>query len=191
MLLAAASVVLLLVGTGWWAVRANQRSEMIELLQKFAPIGKPPLEIQFPATLSGSAETRLLLAPGAEADFWMVRGSSSGGPLEVRVTRNGQRYFSAVGNRIVAGFGAGTRSITGIDEITDTPPTRRVKFRYVWAEVHPALIFLGDGSPVTGKEYAGDAMLVRVGENWTLAHWTTPEFDAAQKQFQSLTSAAR
>ncbi|MSO19641.1 MAG: hypothetical protein EXQ56_04140 [Acidobacteria bacterium] len=164
---------------------------MIELLQKFTPLAKPPLEIQFPANLSSSEEIRALLTPGYDAGFWVVRGSHNGGQLEVRITRDGQRYFSTVGHRIVAGFGAGTRSITRIDTITDTPPTRRIEFRYVWIEIHPALAFLGTGTPMTGKEYAGDAMLVQTGDRWELAHWTTPEFDAAQKKFQALTSAAR
>lgn len=189
--LAAVATLLLTSAGAWWGVRSYQRSQVRELLNQFAPFRNPALEVQFPASVAASGAHRALLEQGQRAGFWIVRETNNGQSLETRITREGQRYFSTVGQRIVAGFSAGRRTVTEIDSLDGEFPSRRVRFRYVWTELHPALVILGGAAPETGKEYAGEALLFYENDDWKFLHWMAPEFEAAQNRFNALDSAIR
>lgn len=177
------TILALLVTGGWWLWRAHQWAEVRDILNRSAPIISPPMELQFSARRRDTPGNRELLQPGLAAGFWVIRASSRAGELEVLLTREGQRYFSVVGNSIVAGFHAGTRLVTDIDSIEKFDTTRKAVFRYTWTSLHPAAAVLGSDVPATGRLYTGEAMLVRSDDRWRLAHWSMPDFEQLLRKF--------
>jgi hypothetical protein len=190
----AAVVVAFLLGL--WAVRAYHQSQSRELLNEFAAFEHPPLEIMFPRVVVSSDTSKRILEPGVRAGAWMLReraGTSSSGPraLEVLLSDQGQKWFSVVGNVVIATFEAGTREVTRVSEIKETFPSRQVRFEYRWRELHPATAVLGVELPATGREYQGEAVFFYENNGWRLMHWSTPEFDQAVAQFKGLEATVR
>ena len=64
--------------------------------------------------------------------------------------------------------------------------TRKLTFRYVWTALHPAMAIFGEQIPEVGRKYLGEAILVRNGKVWTVAHWTTPELDSPLEKFKEI-----
>lgn len=173
------AVVLGLAALTWWAARTQQRSKMREILNSSAPITNPPMELQFPARQPDTPGRREALQPGVTSGYWVLRNTPASGQLEVLLTREGQKHFSTVGNTVVAGFHAGTRLVNSVDQITDTGTTRQLSFTYTWTSVQPGVAVLGSDTPALGRNYRGQALLVRSGDSWQLAHWSLPEFEFA------------
>ena len=166
------------------AILAHDRSAVQDVLNSSAPIISPPLELQFAARQPDNPDKRAVFMPGVAAGYWGIRSGAGSGGMEIILTREGQKLFTVVGSSIIAGFHAGTRHITKITKLEDTDTTREISFDYVWTSVQPATSVLGKRAPSTGQTYQGQAILVRSGESWQIAHWTMPELDDALKEFQ-------
>ena len=131
-----------------WAVGSYRRAQARETLNTFAPFQSPPLEIQFPRVVLDSVESRRTLAAGVQNGVWTLHERGSKPPtVEVRLTDQGQRWFSVVGTHVVATFKGGTREASEVFELTDTFPSRDIRYRYVWTALHPATIVLGSILP--------------------------------------------
>ena len=167
----------------WWIAQVHQRSQVRELLNKAGPIVSPPMELQFAARQPDSPDRLAVLAPGERAGYWIVRHNQPASEVDVLLTRTGQKYFSVVGKSVVATFHAGTRQITSVDGLKDSDTTREVSFTYIWTVVQPPTAVLGAATPSLGREYKGEAILVRSAGTWQLAHWSMPEFEEAISQF--------
>ena len=179
----------IVVGGGWWLMRKHEESAMRKVLQQEAPIVSPPVALQFPARVLDTEKAWRILTPGTSTGFWVIQKGRRGETriLQPLLTSQGQRYFSSVGGEIVSVFRAGTREIKQAEKISDAGSTRRLAFRYVWASIHPAMAIFGEEIPEVGREYRGEAILVRNAKGWSVAHWTTPELDSALEKFKGFT----
>ena len=172
-----------------WAVHSYRRAQARDTLNTFAAFQSPALEIQFPRIVLDNVESRETLAAGLQNGVWTLHERGSKPPsVELRLTDQGQRWFSVVGNQIVATFKAGRRQATEVVELMDTFPSRQIRFRYVWTELHPASVVLGENLPTVGHQYDGEAVLFYQNSHWRLMQWNTPEFDQAVAHFQGLES---
>jgi hypothetical protein len=88
----------------------------------------------------------------------------------------------------VATFKAGARRVTRVVGLGNIFPTRTVRFRFIWTELHPGTVALGTGLPVIGEEYEGEALFFYERDEWRILHWSTPEFEQAVSQFKTLQS---
>src|SRR5690349_21818669 len=88
----------ILIISGWWLMRKHEESSMREVLQEEATIVGPPIEIQLPARVSDTAETRSVLATGVSSGLWVIQKSRRGQSevLQLFLTAKGQKYFSSV-----------------------------------------------------------------------------------------------
>lgn len=178
------AIILSVAVAGWGAHRLLVRSEMRALLNRSAPIINPAMELQFSARRPDSPATLELFQAGQAAGLWTIHSPDRNGSAVILLTTDGRRHFSTVGNTIVAGFRAGTRLVRSVSRIRDSDTTREVSFRYEWTSLHPAVSVLGQRAPVAGETYEGEAILVRGADGWQIAHWTTPDFEAAVRQFE-------
>jgi hypothetical protein len=186
---AVGAAVLLITLLTFWAIRSHQRAEMRDALNAFAPFHSPPIELQFPRFVLEDDTSRRELFVGAREGIWKLHPVGGQRPAwEVRLTDQGMRWFSIVGNRVVGTFTAGTRQVTRVIALDDTFPSRHVRFRFVWTRLHPGVVALGSLKPVMGTEYQGEATLYHEGEEWRILHWTAYEFDRAVAQFNALPS---
>jgi hypothetical protein len=176
-----------LAGAVFWSVRSYRRAQSRELMNTFTPFQSPPLGLVFPRVVAASDASRQVLAAGVREGVWGVseRGGRSSS-LEVWLTVQGQKWFSVVGNQLVATFKSGSREVTDVLHLEQDFPGRRIRYRYVWREFHPGTSVLGDAMPEPGREYEGEALLLYEGDHWRVMHWTTPEFDQAVAQFKTL-----
>ncbi|MGH9783301.1 MAG: hypothetical protein ACRD88_03875 [Terriglobia bacterium] len=174
----------------FWIGRTLRHSEMRRLLNEQDAFHSPALGMMFPQVAPDTPAHRDLLAAGVRLQFWVVR-PRSGDPsrLEVRVTDTGRRYFSPVGNQILATFGAGRREVTRVLEVRGGDQTREVRFRYRWTEIHPGVRVLGDAAPEIGQEFEGTALASFENERWRIARWTTP-LEEAVARFRELGTPA-
>lgn len=180
---------LLIVLSGFWAVRSYQRAQARDALNAFAPFHSPPLEMLFPRFVIENQASRQALAAGGREGVWRLHPLGGSPPVwEVRLTDQGLRWFSVVGKQVVATFTVGRREVTRVVALKNTFPSRRVRFRFVWTELHRASVVLGAGKPEIGREFEGEALLYYGGEGWRILHWTAPEFDREVSQFNSLQS---
>lgn len=176
----------------FWAIRNHQRTEALNVLNGFSPFVSPPLELNFSAILADNESNRMALQMGGREGFWKIGPRSlREQTLEVRLTDQGQRLFSVVGNQLVATFKAGRRQVTRIDDLDGTFPSRHVRFHFTWNQLHPGNVVLGPSAPEIGKEYEGEALLYYEAERWRILHWSTPDFDLAVARFETLTPARR
>lgn len=183
--IAIVAAVALVAGLCLWAVRSYHRSQAREDLNAVAAFVNPALELSFPRIVRVNDEASRILEVGFRERIWTLH-QRGGNPasVEVRLTDRGRRWFSVVGNEIVATFKAGTREATRVLELEDIFPTRRVRFRYRWTGFHPATAVLGPESPRIGREYEGEALFLYENERWRLMHWTSPDLERALGQFQ-------
>ncbi len=183
---------LLLASLLFWAIRAHQRTEARDTLNAYEPFSNPPLELLFPASVADQPGASDLLEPGSRERIWAVRQRGGRVPsLEVRLTSDGRRWFSTVGNRIIATFKAGERSVTRILSLGGTFPSRQIGFEYSWSSLHPAMKIFGEDAPAPGETYEGEALLYYENDAWRVLHWSTPDFDHAVERFRSLAPARR
>ncbi|MBI3934409.1 MAG: hypothetical protein HY316_06925 [Acidobacteria bacterium] len=188
-LLAAA---VLLTAAVVWAAGSYHRAQARNGLNEFAPFANPALELMFPRLVIENEASRKILDAGIRDGMWTLHARGGTPPsLEVRLTNEGQRWFSGVGDQIVATFTAGTREATRIEELEDIFPSRRVRFRYRWTQYQSASAVLGAGLPEIGQEQEGEALFLYENGQWRPMHWTTPAFDEAVDQFKSLEPAPR
>lgn len=185
--LAALAALALLVGLILWGVRGYHRAQARSDLNRFAPFQNPAMDLIFPRLVRDSPESRAVLEAGVRQRLWTLhpRGGTAA-ELEIRLTNEGQRWFSIVGNQVIATFKAGARQATRVVELEDIFPTRRIRFRFRWTQLHPAVAVLGKQAPETGAEYEGEALFRHESGGWRLMHWSTPAFDDALRQFQEL-----
>jgi hypothetical protein len=168
-------------------MRSHDRAQARDALNGFPPFANPALELAFPRIARDTAASRSVLEAGVRRRFWTLhslRGTPSA--IEVQLTREGQRWYSVVGDRVVAAFKVGTREVTGILELREIFPTRQVRYRYRWTQFQSASEVLGEQRPKLGEEYEGEALLHYEDDQWRVMHWTTPDYDRAVGQFQIL-----
>jgi hypothetical protein len=186
------AVAALLAGFSVWAVRSYHRAQAREELNAFAPFSNPALDLTFPALVLENDTARKVLEPGVRQRIWTLHPRGGTPPsLEVRLTNEGQRWFSVVGDQIVATFKTGRREVTRILELDEIFPTRQVRYLYRWTELQPGSEVLGSALPEIGKEYEGEALFSYENGQWQAMHWTTPPYDQAVDQFRALQSASR
>ena len=186
---------LVVAGAAWWAVGSYRRGQARDGLNAFGAFQRPPLELLFPRLVMDTEASRKILEPGVEAGIWTLhqRGGNSRSAshsLEVRLTDQGQRWFSVVGNQVVATFAAGTREVTRVVELNEIFPSRQVRFLYRWRGFHPGSAVLGAELPEVGKQYEGQALFLYETDGWRVMHWTAPEFDHALARFKELEPAS-
>lgn len=181
----------LLAGLIVWGVRRYHRAQVREELNAFAPFANPALDLSFPAVVLENDISRKILEPGVRQRMWVLHTRGSAPPsAEVRLTNQGQRWFSVVGNQIIATFKVGRREVTrvlGLDEIF---PTRQAHYRYRWTQLESGSAVLGAAGPEIGREYEGEALFNYENGKWRAMHWTTPLYDKAVNQFKALQPAA-
>ena len=189
--IAIVATVVLVAGLSFWAVRSHHRSQALKDLNAFVAFRNPALELSFPRISRVNDGARKILEVGFREGIWTLhQGGGNPASVEVQLTDQGRRWFSVVGNEIVATFKAGTREATRVLELEDIFPSRRVRFRYRWIGFHPATAVLGAELPEIGREYESDALLLYENERWRLMHWTSPELERALGQFQALEPAS-
>ncbi len=187
---ALAAGVLVLVSGGWWAARSYRRAEVRAVLNAHAPFRTPPLELMLPRVLVEDSASRALLEPGVRQGLWVLQPPSvQRSAFEIRLTGQGQRLFSVVGDQIIATFTIGSREVTYLDDLEENFPSRRARFRYVWKALHSRIGLLG-APPEIGREYAGEAWLFYENNRWKVLRWTTPELDEVVARFRGLPSPA-
>ena len=180
----------LLAGLLVWAVRSYHRAQARDGLNEFAPFANPALDLTFPRIVLETEASRNLLEAGARQRIWTLHSRDGTPPsLEVRLTSEGQRWFSVVGNQIVATFKVGTRETTRVLELNEIFPTRQLRYRYRWTGFQPASAVLGEDLPELEKEYEGEALFHYEKDAWRVMHWTTPEYDRAVEKFKRLEPA--
>ena len=179
-------VAVLIAAVTFWSVRSYRRDQARDVLNHFSPFQSPPLELVFPRVVAASDTSRQVLAAGVREGVWGVSERGGGRALEVWLTTDGQKWFSVVGNQMVATFRAGSREVTDVTELEQTFPSRRIRFRYVWHDFHPGAAVLGAAMPEAGKQYEGEALFLYEGDQWRVMHWSTPEYDEALDQFKTL-----
>ncbi|MBI2819617.1 MAG: hypothetical protein HYX73_06535 [Acidobacteria bacterium] len=184
------TAVVLLAGLVLWAVRSYHRAQARDGLNEFAPFANPALDLTFPSIVLENDASREILEAGVRQRYWTLhpRGGATAS-LEVRLTNQGLRWFSVVGNQIIATFKVGTREATRVVELEDTFPSRSIRFRYHWNQLQPASEVLGPQVPELGKEYEGEALFLYENGKWRVMHWTTPVYDQAVEQFKTLKPA--
>jgi hypothetical protein len=182
----------LLTGLLLWAARSYQRAQALNLLNEFAPFANPALELAFPRLVLETEVSRSLLQPGVDRGFWTLHSRGGAPPAwEVRLTSEGQRWFSTVGTQIVATFKLGTREVTRVLELNEIYPTRKARYLYRWTGFQPASAVLGDGRPEEGKQYEGEALFHHENGQWRVMHWTAVDSDRVVEAFRGLQSAER
>ena len=182
--------VVLLAGLLVWAVRSYHRAQARDGLNEFAPFENPALALSFPSVVLANESARKLLEGGVRQRIWTLHPRGGTPPsLEVRLTNEGQRWFSVVGNQIVATFKTGTREATRVLELEEIFPTRQVRYHYQWKQLQFASGVLGEELPEIGKEYEGEALFHYENGQWRVMHWTTPLYDQAVNQFKALQPA--
>ena len=173
----------------WWSVRSHRRSQALEALNSFAPFASPPLDIQFPEVVAANDKNLALLQAGSRNGVWTLRNRNANA-VEVLLTNQGQRWFSAVERRVMATFKAGNRRATEVMALTEVFPTQQVRFRYHWSEFHPgSAAVLGQNLPSVSNEYEGEAVLSYENTGWRVMHWNTPDFDDAVARFKTVEPA--
>jgi hypothetical protein len=183
------AAVVVLAAVVWWGVRSHRRSEALDALNSFAPFVSPPLDIQFPEVVAATEKNMEVLQMGFRNGVWTLRKRNPSA-MEVLLTNQGQRWFSAVERRIIATFKAGNREATEVISLSETFPTRQIRFRYRWRQFHPgSAAVLGKDLPSLGNEYEGEAVMFYENNRWQLKHWNTPDFDDAMARFKSLEPA--
>jgi hypothetical protein len=174
----------------FWIGRTLRHSEMRRVLNEQAAFHSPALGIMFPQVAPDTPAHRDLLAAGERLRYWVVRPrAADASRLEVRVTDTGRRFFSPVGNQILATFGAGRREVTRVLEVRGGDQTREVRFLYRWTELHPGVAVLGQAAPEAGQEYEGKALASFENERWRIVNWTT-SLEEAVARFRELGSPA-
>src|SRR3990170_5696019 len=101
------SAVVLLAGLVLWAVRSYHRAQARDGLNEFAPFANPALDLTFPSIVLENDASREILEAGVRQRYWTLhpRGGATAS-LEVRLTNQGLRWFSVVGNQVIATFKA-------------------------------------------------------------------------------------
>jgi len=184
------SVAVLLAGLVFWAARSYHRAQVRDGLNEFAPFANPALDLAFPRVVLETEASRNLLEAGARRRIWTLHSRDGTPPaLEVRLTNEGQRWFSVVGNQIIATFKVGTREATRVLELHDIFPTRQVRYRYRWTRFQPGSEILGEDMPELETEYDGEALFHYEDGQWRVMHWSTPVYDRAVEKFKSLEPA--
>jgi hypothetical protein len=174
----------------FWIGRTLRHSEMRRVLNEQEAFHSPALGVMFPQVAPDTPAHRDLLAAGERLRYWVVRPrAGDASRLEVRVTDTGRRFFSPVGNQILATFGAGRREVTQVLEARGDNRTREIRFRYRWTELHPGVAVLGQGAPAAGQEYEGKALASFENERWRIVNWTTP-LEEAVARFRELGTPA-
>jgi len=187
---AAAGSLLLATLLVFWIGRTLRHREMQRVLNAQEAFHSPPLGIMFPQVAPDTPAHRDLLAAGERRQYWVVQPrAGESGRLEIRVTDAGRRFFSPVGSQILATFGAGRREVTRVLRVEEFNPTRRIRFRYRWTELHPAMSVLGEAAPDAAQEYEGEALASFENQRWRIVHWTTPHEEAVAR-FRELGSPA-
>jgi hypothetical protein len=175
-----------------WAVRSHRRAEARDALNQYAPFSNPALELAFPQVALDTPEARDLLEGGVRRRMWTLHSLNGPSPsIEVRLTREGYRWFSLVRSRVVAAFKVGNREVTRILTLKEIFPTRQVRYRYRWTRFQSAGDVLGEERPQVGKEYEGEALLHFENDKWNVMHWTTPDYDRVVDRFGLLEPASR
>ncbi|MBI4465031.1 MAG: hypothetical protein HY647_10030 [Acidobacteria bacterium] len=170
-----------------WAIRSYQRAQVRNLLNEHPAFQNPPLAVSFPRLLPEDAPVSEVLEPGVSLGLWTLRRRAGEPPAwEVRLSERGLRWFSQVGNQIVATFRLGTRQVIRVTSLGGNYPSRSVRFQYVWKAAHPAVGVLGEAAPQIGQVYEGDALLFYEQDRWKVMHWSTPELDQAVARFRAL-----
>lgn len=186
----ALSAVALIAALTGWSIRMYHRAEALQGLNEFPAFQNPALEVSFPQMVIDSAATRTILEPGVRQRLWTLHPLKRAVPaLEVRLTSQGQRWFSVVNHQIIATFKAGTRQATRILELEDIFPRRQVRFRFRWTHLQSASAILGPMAPEVGKDYEGEGLFLYENDRWRLMHWTTPAFEEGVGRFRSLQAA--
>jgi hypothetical protein len=185
----AASLIALVV-LAFLIARTMQRRELMRVLNEQPAFHGPAPAIMFPQQVSDTPEHRELLAAGERLRYWMVRTEPGATMMSVRVTDSGRPTFTPVEGQIIATFNAGSREVTRILSVEGGEESRRVRFRYRWTELHPALGILGQAAPESGQEYEGEALFSFENGAWRVVHWNTP-FEEAAKRFRELGSSAK
>lgn len=181
------AVTLLVVWTG----RSLERAEMLRILNEQPAFQGPAMGIMFPRNVSNTPRHRELLAAGERLRYWSVRQEEGGaGRMTVRVTEWGRPMFTPVEGQVLATFSAGSREVTRILSVEGGDQSRRVRFRYRWTELHPAVGILGDAAPESGRQYDGEALFSFENDQWRVIHWSTP-FEEATARFRELGTQAR
>jgi hypothetical protein len=184
------SAVVVLAGLLVWAVRSYHREQARNGLNEFAPFANPALDLAFPRIVLDTEASRKLLEAGLRRRLWNLHSLGGTPPsMEVRLTNEGQRWFSVVGNQMIATFKVGTREATRVLELSDIFPTRSVRYLYRWTEFQPAGEVLGEEMPNIGEEYEGEALFLYENDHWRVMHWTTPIYDRAVERFKTLKAA--
>ena len=179
----------IVAGLAWWGVRSHHRSQALDALNSFAPFASPPLDIQFPEVVAATDKNLAILQAGFRNGVWTLRKRNPDG-LEILLTNQGQRWFSAVERSVVATFKAGNREATEVFALSEAFPTRQIRFRYRWSRFHPGSVaVLGDQLPSVSNEYEGEAVLSYENNRWRVMHWNTPDFDDAVARFKTLEAA--
>jgi len=183
--------VLALVLVSVWSLRTYRRAQVRDLLNAHAPFQSPPLEVSFPRFVLADSGSRDVLEPGLRMGLWSLE-PRSGEPAvwEVRLTNRGHRWFSQVGNQIVATFKLGTRKVSRLLNLGGTFPRLRAQFRYAWTSLHPSAEVLGASAPELARNYEGEAWLFYEQDRWKVLYWSTPELEQALARFRSLQSSA-
>jgi len=185
------TAVVLLAGVFVWAVRSYHRAQVRDGLNEFAPFSNPALDLTFPRIVLETEASRNLLEEGVRRHIWILHSRGGTPPsMEVRLTNEGQRWFSVVGNQIVATFKVGTREATRVLELNEIFPTRQVRYRYRWTQLQSASGVLGQEMSHIGEDYEGEALFHYENDQWRVMHWTTPVYDRAVEQFKKLEPAA-
>jgi hypothetical protein len=189
---AALSAVVLIAGLVLWGMRSHNRSVALEGLNGFPPFENPAFDLSFPRTVVDNASARSVLEPGERRRIWTLHPiGGTPAALEVRLTNQGQRWFSLVNNQVIATFKAGSRQAIRILVLDDVFPRRHVRFRYRWTHLHDASAILGPMAPEIGVDYEGEALFLFEKDAWRLMHWTTPVYDQALDYFRGLEATPR
>lgn len=181
-------LVLALLSVG--AVRSWQRTQVRNLLNGQPAFRNPPLEVSFPRLLKDNEQVQEVLEPGVSLGLWSLRRRRDKSAVwEVQLSERGLRWFSQVGNQIVATFQLGTRQASRVTELGGNYPSRNARFQYVWRALHPAIGVLGEAAPQMEQVYEGEALLSYEQDRWKVMHWSTPELDQVVARFRALESA--
>ena len=193
---ASAAGTLALILFSFWAVRSYQRAQVRNLLNENPAFRNPPLEVSFPRLLPqllmDNRQVAEVLEPGVSLGLWTLRRHNSQPPAwEVQLSERGRRWFSPVGNQIVAVFRLGTRRIVRVTELGGTHPSRSARFQYEWVTLHPAAGVLGEATPEIGTLYDGEALLSYEEDRWKVMHWSMADLDHTLARFRALQSPPR
>ncbi len=166
---AIAGAVVLAVFLPWVLLTSKQERDIRQAINTYEPFAIPELPLRFSRTIP--FDSLGFTGKGLSAGLWTW--SEKG----LQLADAGRKYFAEDDREIWAITGAGKREVAAVEGYRDDGNRRHVDFTYRWTELTPPGQRLVPYGPQLGKEYDGNAWLVKTGGEWKVEKLATPDWD--------------